>query len=366
MASIKEDKLLWHILTIIGIRISGYCLKPHENFLSLSFKLLSLFFMLHWFLAAVYNVLRHTLIAGCVYFLMPIQIILLWYFLNAEKETTLRITQKLYTYRNKYMLENKKGYFFYVIIITMILFPVIITLVSIILNKNEDIDFLIFGYKIHGHIFVQILRFYANLIYYSCSTFIAFFTFYLSFIFYRWGEVLKVYNNILKGYLKKNNINQNTDFLKDYFEIVKLLQKLSKVLAYPSFIVIFYSLEMILILLYDVLVRKILTAQSLQSYYIRRGIYNGISGFLMLVIYSLSSSMIPEQMAEIQNTAKCYLNKYTNYLILPREVIFYLKRIEKQSLVYISACGMFTLTRQFILTAIGATLTYDLLIINFE
>ena len=84
----------------------------------------------------------------------------------------------------------------------------------------------------------------------------------------------------------------------------------------------------------------------------------------MLVTYSLGSSIITIQMTEVKNTAKYYLNKYEDDFILPRKIKFSLKRIDKQNIVNISACGMFTVTRQFILAAIGATLTYDFLINN--
>ena len=95
-------------------------------------------------------------------------------------------------------------------------------------------------------------------------------------------------------------------------------------------------------------------------------ILNGVYGFLMIFLYSVSSSVIPEKLAEIRNTAKYFITKYGNSPFISRNALFYLKRIEKEDAIYISACGMFKFTRKFVLSAIGITLTYNLLLINIK
>lgn len=164
-------------------------------------------------------------------------------------------------------------------------------------------------------------------------------------------------------HLKEKKFYKIVEFLKDIFNIMKILQKLQKVLAYPTLILICVSLEMIFRLFYDTLLQKELL---IQARFFTRVIFNGLCGFLIMVLYCISSSMIPEQLTEIKKTATHYLNKYGDNISIPRSVIYCLKRIEKQDVVYISACGMFSINRQFILTAVGVTLSYDLLIINFK
>lgn len=95
---------------------------------------------------------------------------------------------------------------------------------------------------------------------------------------------------------------------------------------------------------------------------------NVLFGFFLLIVYFLSSSMIPEKLTGIRKTAKYYITECGNGNSphIHRNVIFYQKSIEKEDIVYTAAFGMFSFTRQFILSAIGMTLTYDLLIINFK
>lgn len=76
--------------------------------------------------------------------------------------------------------------------------------------------------------------------------------------------------------------------------------------------------------------------------------------------------MIPEKLTEIRKTVRHCIAQYGNDPRIDRNVLFYLSRIEKEDIVYITGCRMFSLNRQFILSAIGVTLTYDLLLIDFK
>lgn len=359
----KEDKLLWRVLTIMGVRISGYCLKPHEKYISYSIKFLSILVLFHWILASVRDLLYLTHIRELVFIIMPVQIVLLWHFLNSQKETMCYIIKKLYIYRNRYSSGNNQSCLLNTLIITILLFPAIISIVITIFDTKTSSTIWSFGYKINGVIFLQIATFYGNFIYYSYCTFIAFLAFSLSIVFYRWGVVLSGYKKLLETHLKEKKVKKDVHFLKDFFNIVKILQELKKALAYPTFILIIYGLEMIFILFYVTLVKKELISHLR---YITRVVFNGICGFIMIMMYSVSCSMFSEQLIEIKNTATNFLNKYGENTLIPQNVIYCLKRIEKQDVVYISACGMFSINRQFILTAIGVALTYDLLIINFK
>lgn len=76
--------------------------------------------------------------------------------------------------------------------------------------------------------------------------------------------------------------------------------------------------------------------------------------------------MIPEKLLQIRETAKCCLNKRGDNNVISGKNLFYLERVEKEDIVYISAPGMFKITGEFILSAIGVTLTYDLLLIHIR
>lgn len=314
MAIAKEDMLQWQVLAILGFKISGYCLKTHEKYVSYLIRFLSILVLLHWILASLCGILKLTYISELVYILMPVQIILLWYFLNAENETWRYIIRKMYMYRNRYCNGISHSRLLNSIIITMILFPVTISLVIATLTTKLRSTSWSFGYKINNDIFVQIAIFYTSFIYYSGTTFTAFLTFSLSIIFYRWGTVLSGYSKLLEMHLKEKKFYKIVEFLKDIFNIMKILQKLQKVLAYPTLILICVSLEMIFRLFYDTLLQKELL---IQARFFTRVIFNGLCGFLIMVLYCISSSMIPEQLTEIKKTATHYLNKYGDNISIP-------------------------------------------------
>lgn len=101
MKHIKEVKLLWQILTIIGIRISDYCLNPYQKCLTWMFEILSILLPLHWILASIYRILRYGdfHIRQLAYLLMPVQFILIRYFLNVQRATMRYIIRRLYMYK---------------------------------------------------------------------------------------------------------------------------------------------------------------------------------------------------------------------------------------------------------------------------
>ena len=193
---------------------------------------------------------------------------------------------------------------------------------------------------------------------------IFFVTFSLCIVFCRWGEILSSYNKFLKFYLKEKTIKKNNDIFKDFFEIIKLLHKLDKALAYPSFLIIFNALELVFMSLYAIMTHRSAMEENPANFI--EFLFNNVCGFLIVLMYSFSASIIPEKITKIKKTAKEHINSYSENNPIHCQVIFYLRRIEAEDIVHISACGMFHLTRKFILTAMGATLTYDLLIINLN
>lgn len=360
-----QDKFLWKFLTIIGVRISGYKLKPCEKYISSFVITLGSVSMVHWISSTLfYTSTNGVIIREFVYLLMPFQIILIWYFLNAQRGEFCDIRKELYSYRNRYIKNNNRTYYVELFLMVMILVPGVISLIVAVSDEKVS-RIWSYGYKMQDEILAYMLSSYVTFMYYSWNIIIILVAFSLSIIFYRWGEVLNKYNELLDVYFKQGKINGRIDFLKEFFYIVKIIQNLDQAVAYPSFIIIWYSLELIFIMLYRVLVFKY---GLFKIEFIIEVTFSGVCGFFVVVIYSLSSSTIPEKLAEIRKTAKyciiqCGDDKNSH---IHRNVTFYLKRIEKEDIVYITGCRMFSITRQFILSAIGMTLTYDLLIINLK
>lgn len=364
MMADKNDILL-HILPIIGIRVSDRKRNSREKFLSYFVVLLCSVFSIHWFSAFLYRLFTNKSehIAEIAYFLILLQMVSISYILNKEKKNISIIISKLYSYKNLYMRGVKKSRLTNPFTITIILSPAVISLIITISGSFQIPVFWTFNYEIHNNNIIYVLTFYGNLVYYTCNIVIALVTFSLCVTFYRWGEILKSYNKLLNVYLKEETFHKTTILLKEFFNIVKILEKTNQVFTYPSFIVISYGLEMIFLVFYKFFLKR---EKMFKLENVAEVIFDCVCGFLTVICYSICSATIPETLIEIRKTAKYHITKLGNAPRIPRNVLFYLKRIEKENVIYISPAGMFSLTRQFILTAIGATLTYDLLIINFK
>ena len=89
-------------------------------------------------------------------------------------------------------------------------------------------------------------------------------------------------------------------------------------------------------------------------------------GMMMLLLYSVYSSMIPKNLHKIRVTAREKINDFVfdSDHSIPQNVMLCLRRIETENVIHITVCDMFSLTKSFILSAIGVIFTYDLLIIS--
>ena len=365
MAVIEKDKLLWCILAIIGINLSNYRLSRREKFLSLFIIVLNCILALHWVSATMFFIISHRAFDHLPYLSLIVQIALTIGFLNAKKNRITHIVQKLYIYRKEYINEDNRSYMTNILIIIMIFSPVLISvfLLTSVPQPKLKVDFWSFKSQIEGNFYRDSFLFYCYFIHYASGVMVLFVTFSLCTIFYRWGEVLNSYNMLLKLHLREKTQMKTVEILKDFFNIVDTLQKLDLAVSYPSFFIIFYALGMVFLSLYAiVLSRKVFLEEP--AYFVEFT-FNGLCGFLIVFMYSLSSSVIPQRIVEIKKTAKKYINRLGENSLHFQLLTFYLRRIEMEDTVYISACGLFYFTRQFILTAIGVTLTYDLLIIKF-
>ena len=362
---VTEDDTPWKILSILSVRLSEYYLKPHEKCLAFFFKVLSAVLLMHWFSANFYRICTNTNfdIGMFVYFLMSVQLALIWYFLKAQIKNICTNVEHLERYRTLFNVGNKKQCLVKAVAIAFIVLPILISTIIATFGKRESHTHYSYGYKIYDQIIVRVMTFYLNFVYfYSCTTF-ALITLLLSILIFQWGKVLREYNALLNIFIKKRNINTGVPFLKEFFNLTKIIQDLEKALQYPSLIIILYSLEMLFLIFWYVLENK---KALFQAGNIVEVVFDGMYGFFMISVYCLNSSKIPENLIEIRRTAKYIINRYGNSSFLSRNVIFYLKRIEKEDIIYITACGLFEFTRKYLLSAIGAALTYNLLIINLK
>ena len=360
----EEDNFIWKILSVVGISISGYCLKPYEKYLSYVIVTVCSFFLVYWIFVGLHLFLTGSItnVGFIVLIFMPIELSLFWYFLYVRKGSISLSTQQVYDYRNSYRRYTSQSHSLKLFVFALFLLPGALSLLRSVLDADE-IKLWTFGYKVHNKIAVVMFTFYFTFMYYFCNTIVILVTLSLSIIFYRCREILIEYNNLLNIYLRQKRIRENIAFLKKFFNLIKILQNLDQALSFISFILIFYGLEMIFVVFMNLLVFK---AEVHQIVYITDATFNFVNGFFIIIIYTLSSSFIPEKITEIRKTAKDFIIEYNDRPLNFRNTIFYLKRIEKEDIVYIRAFGMFSISRQLILSAVGVTVTYGLLIINFN
>ncbi|GFR16733.1 hypothetical protein TNCT_493101 [Trichonephila clavata] len=76
----------------------------------------------------------------------------------------------------------------------------------------------------------------------------------------------------------------------------------------------------------------------------------------------MSSSKIPENMSKIKAAIEVMLDEKRFHNSGEKKAQFFLKRIEKKSVIYLSVCGMVDLKKSFLLSAFGTLFTYGILI----
>lgn len=290
---------------------------------------------------------------------------LIWPLLYVRRQKIILIIQKLCLYRKKYNIEKKSSKIIQkttVILISMIF--ILSQLLQYFENETESTEYLKFwtlGYEIpKGGLRIVILIL-INLVFFTVSTFPVLMSFFVSIILYKWSEVLQFYNRSLQLHLCAVNKYEVMEHFADFFKITKVLRDIKEVTNYPLLCIILYSLNDLFLSLYVLITWKDLTSSNIACIMLWIG-----SALLMLFMYSVSSSMIPENLNVIRLTAQEKINEHVFGLIpsIPEHVLMCLRRIETQKIICINVFDVFRLTKSFILSAIGSALTYDLLIIN--
>ena len=151
--------------------------------------------------------------------------------------------------------------------------------------------------------------------------------------------------------------------LEVFFDITNVVRNLNEKLKNVSLFFIFYGLHGV----FSAILR--LSLNKFQSYdygYAIVVMYHITCSITIVFSYTVCGSRISENMMEVKRTAREFLNDYTFRHYAAQQNIYYLKRIENEEVVYLSVCGLFCLTKGFLLSALGAIFTYGLLIINLN
>lgn len=362
----NTDDILWHMLAVIGL-----------NFVNCKLGVIAKYFRIFFAAGFTMSLLYFTTVNFCyirkqrykesiIFLVICLQSGIMWYFAYFRKKEISNVVLQIYHQRGLKNVSNETKYCI-IISITVILFVVpcfICILGQIMLDyKTAELTYWACGYELSSEVWSRVFIFCGQFAYVGFgSGFPIYLMLCISLLFYRCSEVLHSYNTLLKIELH-TRARDRMKCLADFFHIVKLLQKLNKAFKHLTFFIILYNLDGIFFIL------VIVSLQEVFKFYITYTIfvaYYGICNIVVIMCFTICCSMIPEKLLEIKATVTDYIDSCSNTDLISKRNMFYLKRIESKEVVYISVCGMFHVTRNFILSALGLILTYGLLIINMK
>lgn len=358
----KEDKILWKILSICGLNFVNCRLKSYEKCFRTFLKVTFTFSLIYVLLINLVFMTKINYKEGFFYLLLPVYSVLMWYFTYSKRKEISEVLFQCYRYQKKYNLFKCTRYSYVTPLTIIILISPIITsfLIEIMMDfETVEITYWTLEFQVNNVIWKRIIVFNGHFfMLILCFCFPFYLTFSLSVIIYRCSQVLSGYNTLIQIQLQ-TKANDITEVLKAFFGIMKLVEKLNQAITNLSFLIVSYSLQGTFIILLTISLEDIFTFNTEN---ICALIYYFTGSVVMFLSYTICSSMIPEKLLQIKKTVREFINGCSYGQFITRQNIFYLKRIESEEIVYISVCGLFHLTRSFILSALGGLLTYGLLI----
>lgn len=360
----RKEKILWQILALTGLNFIHHRLGPYG-------KCFRIFFIITFIFGLTYIALINFCITrsrnykeGITYLLSPVFCALMWYFAYSRKKEISDVLLKIGNYRKKRDLKKSRSYIMTLTII-ILLGPFIMCIFNqMMLDLETDtMIYWTFQYQIRSKIFRRIIIFNGNLIYLIyCIAFPIYLTFCLNILFYRCSEMLFNYNAELQIELRLK-ANVNLEILKTFFEMTKLMKKLDQAVMNLSFLIVFYNLHAVFSVL---LTMSIDGLYKFNTEHLSVVIFYFTFSTVMFVSYVICSSMVPENLIMIKSTVREFMNEYATFVHITKQNVFHLQRIENEEIVYMSACGLFHLTRSFILSAFGAIFSYGLLVTSLK
>lgn len=361
-----SDDLLWYILAIMGLNFADYKLNNVAKSLRFIFMLGFASTLLYFAAINFCFVAKKRYKESISVYLLLIFSGLIWYFAYSKRKDISNVLMAVYRHRKRYSAsKNTMHCVIMTLIISILIVPCFICFLNQIETKYsvKNMHCWTFGYDIHNEISKRIFILYGQLTNFMyCSGFPLYFTVCICVLFRRSSEVLLIYRISLQSQLHSISNGCGVNFAK-FFQIVKILRHLNKAFTQLSFVVILYNLQVIFTVLLSFSLKEIAFAKV--NHFIIL-LYNGACSIFAIVCFTICSSVIPENLMEIRTTVRDFISNCRYSHLTSAQNLFYLKRIESEDIIHISVCGMFQITRIFILSALGLSLTYGLLIINLN
>lgn len=362
----KKKEFIWYILALHGINVPGYRLGHCSKCFSFVVIFLLILAQLHLTLANICLALNENVKSGLTYLALTSHSCIIFYSFFIKRKNIWSIELKLQRYIQLFNVTGTISNCRIKFMITSVLFipfglfiyTEICLFVFALDQDTSDYWFLGLG-RAHSRVSHLVVRFYGFMIYYTVCDLPLLLTLVLNIILHRWAQVLKTYAKMMRLQFFGGG---REEFLKEFFLVRKILRQFNQTVSVISFSLLAYALESIFSSLLCIVKLK----SQFNAYSLTEIIFSLFIGIVILISYAFSCSEISGGQHKIKILAQELLVKHVDNNFLSKNCLHYLRIISKEDIVYMSACGMFDITRGLILSAIGVTLTYDLLIINFN
>ncbi|GIY69716.1 uncharacterized protein CDAR_219991 [Caerostris darwini] len=252
------------------------------------------------------------------------------------------------------------------IILIIIILPFLLAALFVYLSIEEDdmVEFYTFGHYIAdetSRIFICYIGSYMYYVVYMAYP--CFVTLSMCVLVFRCSLYLQQFNSKLKNIQLKAFHVKRFDIIGDYNMMLETVRLLKDSLSSPLFISLISSFLLMYVTLYNIL------KEDIPTFYMVELICNTISAALILAVLSIFSYRFSHNFSEVSATAGMLLTNLNQSNLLhlcDKRTLFFIKRIEKQRTVHLSACGMLEIKRSFLFTAFGTLFTYGLLIVNLN
>lgn len=361
----KLDHILWHILATTGLNYVNIKLSPlakcFRMLLIIGFMISLIYIRGEILLYIERKLYKEVIIRLLSYVYSGI----IWCIAYSKRRAISYIVLQVYQKQTCYNTSKKTKDF---IVMSVVIVALVITFVSCVLNIISNFEivnngFSDIGIKTEKKILMNILIISIQVAVFEVFPgFLFLLTICLSILFYRCSELLFGYKTFIR--IQLHTISKGTiENYIEFFHIIDLLRKLNKALSSLSFFIILCYLQSIL---------NVIITSSLQGIFefhvidIADFACNNICNVVLFIYFTICSSLIPENIIEIQSIVKNFVNIHRYSHFISEQDLFYLTRIENADVVYISVGGMFNVTRSYIMTVLGLMFTYGLVIINLN
>ncbi|GFR18354.1 uncharacterized protein TNCT_445401 [Trichonephila clavata] len=182
------------------------------------------------------------------------------------------------------------------------------------------------------------------------------FTVSICILVHRYGLLPLQFNTTLKIVNFSVMSIKCVDIVNDYTRMEKKIRLLSEVFSVPLFVMLMISFFYLYIAIFSYLKTNFPFVNWPEIF------LNAFTSLVILFLLTLWGSKIPEYMLQIQKTAKLLINKCDVSRSEGLKQLYFLRRILKNDVVYLSAGGMVDLKKSLLLSAAGTFSTYGMLL----